>query len=422
MRRRVAITGVGLVSAFGCAVDSFWQALAGGRSAVIRIDGGPEPQPLRVGAPVTGFSIGGFVDPKSQRVMTPPVAFGVAAAELAATDSGLRFEAIEPTRIGVFVGSRGHSSDRRDLQPAVDRASTGGEFRLDAFGAEGLPLVHPMWLLKGLSNLVLYFVSLRFNAQGPNNNLTAGGLGGTLAIGEAFRAIQQGSLDVAIAGGYDSVLDVDRLELFAPSGLVTTSTDPSTASRPFDRRRDGFVRGEGAGFLILERLESAVERGARIRAELLGYGCATANPLSSVLGPSSRGFAGALCSALADAGGVFPDAVFAFGLATASSDAEETRGLKHALGARSASIPCPAVKSMIGNTFAASGPLEAAAAIMALADGLLPPTINLTEPDHCCDLDYVAATAARPAPLCTVALNNASLAGAHAALVLGKFQ
>jgi 3-oxoacyl-[acyl-carrier-protein] synthase II len=305
--------------------------------------------------------------------------------------------------------------------PAVQRASNGSAFSLAKFGSEGLPLVHPMWLLKGLANNVLYFVSLKYNAQGMNNNISMGGVAGTMAIGEAFHTLQRGYIDVAIAGGYDSALDMDRIEMFASSNLVSASHDAASASRPFDRRRDGFVRGEGAAFLILEALDAAEARGARIYGELLGYGSASAGTAGAA-GPRASGFARALTVALADAGVTLPDAVFAHGLATASSDAEETRGLKAALGKAAHGIPMPAIKSMFGNSFAGSGSIEAVAALLAVRDGMLPPTINLAEPDPECDLDYVAGTAARPMDLRFVSLNNANLCGAHAALVIGRHQ
>jgi 3-oxoacyl-[acyl-carrier-protein] synthase II len=423
MKRRVVITGIGLVTPFGCDARSFWSGLADGRSGVAVIDriDGLERGSV-VGAPVRDFSPGAHIDPKSLRLMSPAVTFGVAAAQLAAADSGLAFDRLDPCRLGAFVGSRGHSSDRQDLMPAVRRATADGTFRLDTFGAEGLPLVHPMWLLKGLANNVLYFVSVKYNAQGMNNNISMGGVAGTMAVGEAFRTIQRGYVDVAFAGGYDSGLEADRAEMFSVSGLVTKSTDPAGASRPFDRRRDGFVLAEGAGFLILEALDSAVSRGAHLYGEVLGYGCATSPASPTSLGPSARGFAAALCAALADAGVGCPDAVFTLGLATQSSDAEETRGLKIVFGADAGTIPAPAPKSMIGNTFAASGAIETAAAALALAEGSVPPTINLTEPDAACDLDYVAGAGARSLPLHAVALNNANLGGAHAALVLGRVQ
>ena len=420
MKRRVVVTGLGVVTPFGCDVESLRQALRAGRSAGQLMTGIEGTTGAVSGAPVPGFTARDHVDPKSLRLMAPAVAFGVAAAQLAAADSGLAFDALDPVRLGGFVGSRGHSSDRQDLLPAVRRATDAGVFRMDIFGAEGLPLVHPMWLLKGLANNVLYFVSLKYNAQGMNNNISMGGVAGTMAIGEAFHTIQRGHVDVAIAGGYDSALDLDRLEMFASSTLVTKSTDPARASRPFDRRRDGFLPAEGAGFLILESRESAQGRGAKIYGEVLGYG--SAGPASSIrsLGPSAGGFSRALSEALADAGGVTPDAVFTHGLATPASDLEETQALKTVFGARAQSIPAPALKSMLGNTFAASGAIEAAAALLAMQDGAAPPTINLTEPDEACDLDYVAGSSARPMSLRTVALNNANLAGAHAALVFGE--
>ncbi|MGE5243090.1 MAG: beta-ketoacyl-[acyl-carrier-protein] synthase family protein [Betaproteobacteria bacterium] len=421
MKRRVVVTGLGVVTPFGCDPRALWDALASGRSgvrAVESVDGSPGVS--TIGAPVADFEARSHIDPKSLRLMSPAVAFGVAAAQLAAGDSGCAFEAIDPGRFGVFVGSRGHSSDRQDLLPAVRAASRSGSFRLDSFGTDGLPLVHPMWLLKGLANNVLYFVSLKYNAQGMNNNISMGGVGGTMAIGEAFHTIQRGYVDVAIAGGYDSALDADRVEMFAASGLVTKATDPSLASRPFDRRRDGFVMSEGAGFVVLETLDAARRRGARVYGEVLGYGTATAPASAAALGPSARGFAGALCAALGDAGIGRPDAIFTCGLATVSSDVEETRGIRAAFGADAGTIPAPALKSMLGNTFAASGVIEAAAALLALEHSLLPPTVNLTEPDTACDLDYVAGTSARPASLRTMALLNANLGGGHAALILGR--
>lgn len=420
-RRRVVVTGVGVVTPFGCGLRSFWQQLVEGRSAVTLIDriDGLEASSV-VGAPVRDFSPADHIDPKSRRLMTPAVAFGVAAAQLAVADSGLALDGIDPARLGAFVGSRGHSSDRHDLMPGVLRAAAGGSFRLDTFGAEGLPLVNPMWLLKGLANNVLYFVSLGNNAQGMNNNISMGGVGATMAIGEAMRTIQRGHIDVAIAGGYDSMLDADRVEMFGRSGLVTRCSDPAQASRPFDRRRDGFVPAEGAAFFVLEARRSALHRGAHLYGEVLGYGCATVPGCPPGLGPSERGFSGALSAALADAGLACPDAIFTFGLATRSSDAEETRALKAVFGADAKNIPAPALKSMIGNALAASGAIEAAAAVMALNEGLIPPTVNLTQPDAACDLDYVAGACARSLPLRTVGLNNANLGGAHAALVLGR--
>jgi 3-oxoacyl-(acyl-carrier-protein) synthase len=418
-KRRVVVTGIGLVTPFGCDVNAFWSALRAGQSAgrtIASVEGADRDV---AGAPVCGFNVREHVDPKSLRLMAPAVAFGVAAAQMAAADSSMTFESIEPVRLGAFVGSRGHSSDRQDLMPAVQRATTNGDFSLAKFGAEGLPLVHPMWLLKGLANNVLYFVSLKFNAQGMNNNISMGGVAGTMAIGEAFHTIQRGYVDVALAGGYDSGLDLDRIEMFASSRLVTKSTDAAHASRPFDRRRDGFLPGEGAGFFVLETIESARTRGARMYGEVLGYG--SAGPAASkTLGPHARGFAGALRAALADAGGLRPDAVFTHGLATRESDVEETRALKTVFGPGAHNTPAPALKSMLGNSFAGSGAIEAAAALLALGAGALPPTINLTEADTDCDLDYVAGTTARGMDLRAVALSNANLAGAHAALVLGR--
>jgi len=418
--RRVVITGIGLVSPFGSDLEGFWSALRSGTSGAVHIDvDGAGTLGPSVGVPVTGFSAGDHVDAKARRLMAPAVTFGVAAADLAVRDSGWDLSTLDPVRLGAFVGSRGHGTDRSDLMPAVHLASETGAFDLHTFATKGLPRVNPMWLLKGLANNVLYFLSLKYNAQGMNNNISLGGVGATIAIGEAFEAIRRGYIDVSLTAGYDSALDADRIEMFGSSGIASWATDPKTASRPFDANRTGFVPGEGAASLVLETLDGARARGARIYAEILGYGSAMAPRTMRDLGPSARGFAAALTDALKQAGRT-PDAVFAHGLASQIIDHEETKGLKTALGAAAARTPIPAVKSMLGNSIAGSGAVEAVAAICALGHGCVPPTVNLTDADPDCDLDYVAGTEGRPMPLETVAVNNANLGGGHAALVLGR--
>jgi 3-oxoacyl-[acyl-carrier-protein] synthase II len=417
--RRVVITGIGLVSAFGCDVETAWQALCAGQSATVALDAidGKRFDGL-IGAPVSHFSPREYIDPKWLRLMTPAVVFGVAAAELAARDSGLDFTSLDPVRLGAFVGSRGHSSDRQDLLAGVHLATENGHLRLDRYGTEGLPRVHPMWLLKGLANNVLYFVSLKYNAQGMNNNVSMGGVAATIAIGEAFDAIRHGAVDVAFAGGYDSCLDFDRVEMFTRSGLLALGDGAARASQPFSATRRGFVPGEGAAMLVMESLEAATSRGARIYGEVHGYGSATGR--SSSVRPSAEGFARALETAMTDAAGITPDAVLTHGLATPAVDVEETLGLTRAFGASAPAIPAPALTSMIGYTFAASGAIQTVAALLALRDGLLPPTINLLERDLACNLDYVEGTEARLLPLDTVAVSTANFAGAHAALLVGR--
>ncbi len=417
--RRVVVTGVGIVSAFGSDPATYWKAIAAGTSGVTRMPVEGYEHGTVVGAPATEFSPRAHVDAKALRLMAPAVAFGVAGAQMAMADSRFAPESLAPDRFGVFMGSRGHSSDRLDLMAAVQRAAESGEFKLSTFGTAGLPLVHPMWLLKGLANNVLYFVSLKYNAQGMNNNISMGGVGGTMAIGEAFEAVHRGYLDAALAGGYDSGLDLDRVEMFQASTLLTKEQDPARAGRPFDRLRDGFVPGEGAAFLLLEPLDAAIARSAHVYGEVLGYGAATAPHTPSGLGPSEKGFALSMKAALADAGLAAPDAVFTHGLGTQDSDAAETAALKQVLGEKARHVPAPAIKSMMGNTYAASGGLEAIAALFAMDEGRLPPTVHLTDPDPKCDLDYVAGTG-RSAALHTVLLPNANLGGAHAALVLGR--
>src|SRR6185437_5785003 len=317
MPNRVAITGLGLVSPLGNAPAALWQALAEGRSGVGTLEHlGLEAYRTKIGGAVRDFQPRQFIsDPKTLKLMTRPVRLGVAALELAVRDAqwgdnppGTPPAGLNPARIASFVGSPGHAGDRDELLRALDLSYGDQGLDLRAFGGDGISTINPLWLLKSLANLVLYFVSMRLGAQGPNANICMSGTGGLMAVGEAFHCIRHGRADVALAGGYESLLDEERLESFEPSGLLYLGNGAAAAaSRPFDRGHAGFVAAEGGAFVVLEELGRARARGARTAATGLG-----GRP-----NDSADGFAGAMQAALADAR-LEPwdlDAVYAQGLA-----------------------------------------------------------------------------------------------------------
>jgi 3-oxoacyl-[acyl-carrier-protein] synthase II len=427
--REVVITGVGLISPLGNAAPALWASLRAGRSGIGAVPHlALDAYRTRVGGAVRDFQPRQYIaDPKSLKLMTRPVRLGVAAMELAVRDAGLAdaaaLTAMDPARIGCFVGSPGHAGDRDELLPALDLAYQDHGLDLRVFGADGIATINPLWLLKSLANLVLYFVSLRLGAQGPNANICMSGAGGAIAIGEAMHAIRHGRADIAVAGGYESLLDEERLESFEPSGLLYLGEGaPESASRPFDRDRAGFVAAEGGAFVVLEEAESARRRGARLYATLRGYGSASSGspgrPNDSV-----EAFHGAMEAALADArlDAWELKAVFAQGLATAESDHAEAQALKQLLTARAAYTPIAAVKSMTGNLLAGSGPLELIAALGALdgPEAAMPPILNCEHPDPDLGLDYVRG-AARPGQFGRILVNAGGLGGTVASLVVER--
>lgn len=423
--RRVVITGVGVVSPLGCSAEELWAALAAGRSGL-----GTEahldltPFRTKVCGAVRDFNARRFIaDPKSLKLMTRPVRLGVAAAELAIRDAGIEAGALDPYRIATFVGSPGHAGDRDELLPALAAAARdrNGHLDLKAFGAEGIATINPLWLLKSLANIVLYFVSLKLGAQGTNANFCMSGAGGTMAVGEAFRAIRGGAADLAVAGGYESLLEEERLESFEPSGLLYLGDGPAAAaSRPFDRDRGGFVAAEGAAFLVLEEREAAQRRKARIYGEIQGYGMA--NPgVAERPSETAAAFLGGMEACLNDArrDPWELDAIYAYGLATAHADRAEAEAIKQLLTARAAYVPVTAVKSATGNLLAGSGPLETVAALGTVGGpiGGVPAILNCEHPDPELGLDYVRG-ATRAIAARRVLVNSASLAGTTASLLL----
>src|SRR5579883_3128962 len=401
--RRVVVSGLGVVAPNGVGKDAFWQACVDGHSGIGPIRSfDASNHPIRVAGEVLDFDPEPFIPDrfrKSVKVMGRAAKFGIGAAGLAVADSGLDLAQLDPTRFGVVMGAGLVPMDLGELAPLLARACMeDGEFdetKLPDPNRPDAPLF-PLWLLKYLPNMAAANISMAFNCQGPNNTVVTACVAGTQAVGEAFRLIAHGEADVMLAGGADS--RIDPLLLLAYTALGTLSRSercPCERSRPFDRLRDGFVISEGAAVLVLEEFEKAKARGATVYAEVKGFGSSFDAFSVTKPDPEGKGGARAITSALTEAR-VDPSEVGyinAHGTSTRLNDAMETAAVKRVFGEAARDVQLSSIKSMIGHSIGAAGAIEAAALAMSLKTQVYPPTINLTNPDPACDLDYIPNTA-----------------------------
>jgi 3-oxoacyl-[acyl-carrier-protein] synthase II len=383
-RRRAVISGIGIVNPLGLTPDAFWQALRAGQSGVRPIQSfDPSGLPTRIGGEIPGFDAKKYVakeQRKSLKAMARGIQLAVAGAQLALDDGRVDTGKLDPTRFGVEFGSGLIATELDELAPAavVSVNCQPGSVDLEKWGEQGLGNIPPLWMLKYLPNMLACHVSILHNAQGPNNTITESDVSGLLALGEAFRILKRDQADFFLVGGAESkvnALSMVRQCLFSP--LSRRNDAPEKASRPFDRGRDGLVVAEGAGVLCVEDLEHARRRGARIYAEVVGFGAAFDR------GYTGKGLARAVQAALADAG-VGPedvDHVNAHGLSTVEADVTEARGLAEVFGGQSRPVPLFAGKSYFGNLGAGSATSELAASLLALQRGEVPGTLNYDEPD-----------------------------------------
>jgi 3-oxoacyl-[acyl-carrier-protein] synthase II len=425
---RVVVTGLGVVAPNGLGKDAFWQACTNGRSGV-----GPvrsfdaSRHPVRVAAEVPDFDVMAFIPPahrKSLKIMSRAMRFAVAAAGLAVRDSGLDLDAEDPERVGVVMGTGLVPVDLAELTPTLlESCDEQGRLQTDRLGQSGSGALFPLWILKYLPNMVAAHISLILNAQGPNSTITTACVAGTQAVGEAFRLVARGDADIVLAGGADSRIDPLLFLAYTALGALSLSDrPPAEISRPFDGKRDGFVLGEGAGVLVLEELEHARRRGAVIYAEVLGLGSSFDAYTVTRPDPEARGAARAIEWALkearVDARDV--DYINAHGTSTRLNDLMETVAVKRVFGEAARLLPLSSIKSMVGHLIGAAGAVEAVALALTLHDGVLPPTINHTNPDPECDLDYVP-NEARDMPVRTAVSTSFGFGGQNAALVMRRF-
>jgi 3-oxoacyl-[acyl-carrier-protein] synthase II len=393
--RRVVITGVGLITPLGTGVEKNWEALMAGRSGVGLITRfNTDDFASRIAGEVRDFDPLDWIEKKDIRKMDLFIQYAVATAAQAMEQCGLKIDDSNAERVGVLIGN-----------------GIGGLLTIEenhiSFLETRLKRITPFFIPKLLSNLAPGQISIRFGARGENITTTSACASGSHAIGEAFRMIRHGYMDAAITGGAEAALTSLGVGGFiAMRALSTRNDNPAAASRPFDRERDGFVIAEGAAALILEERDAAIQRGAKIIAEIAGYASnADAHHITS---PSPEGQGAARCISLClEDGGIKLDEVDyinAHGTSTPQGDVAETQAIKKVFGEHAARIPVSSTKSMTGHTLGAAGAIESVFTVLAIARGMIPPTINYEYPDPECDLDYVP-NQARAAKI-RVALNN----------------
>jgi 3-oxoacyl-[acyl-carrier-protein] synthase II len=399
--RRAVLTGLGLITPLGLEPGSFWEALRTGRSGVRRIQSfDPSALPTQFGGEILGFDAKHYLDKKERKrlnQMVRTIQFAVAGAQLAMADSGVDRGRLDPTRFGVEYGAGTIPSELEDLGPAAQISANcqSGSIDLRRWGEEGIACIPPMWLLNHVPNMPASHVSILHNAQGPNNTITQTDVGSLLALGEAYRIIERDMADFFLVGGADTMINpisMVRQCLFRP--LSRRNDAPQRACRPFDRCRDGQVPAEGAGVFVLEEMEHARRRWARIYAEMAGFGAAfdrsgdkaICGHGAAAIPGASHGLARAIRAALAEAqiGPEDVDHINAQGYSTVESDAWEARGIQEVFGGCHRPVPVFAGKSYFGNLGAGSSTTELAASVLALTHGLLPATLNYEEPDPAC--------------------------------------
>lgn len=412
MKRRVVITGLGVVSPGGIGKDAFWNTMKEGKSTASRITRfDASSYPTQIAAEVKGFDPTDFMDPKTARRTDRSTQFASAAAKMAVEDSRLKIDGLKSDKIGVF--------DSSSLGPLI------WSFEQNTILMEkGYHRMHPLTAVIGFPGSGAAEISRVFNLHGPSLTFTAGSTGAAVAIGYGFNAIRKGELNIVIAGGTEAPIFPTILASFCKINAVSRrNNQPDKASRPFDKLRDGFVLGEGAGILILEELKHALKRDAKIYAEVLGFytNCDALHETS----PDLEGtyVAKAIRSALKDAQ-VNPeeiDYINAHGTSTILNDKMETLAIKRVFGARTKKITVSSTKSMIGHLLGACGAVELVACALAVDNGFIPPTINYEHPDPECDLDYVP-NKGRSQKIDTIVSNNFSFGGKNSVLVLGNFK
>lgn len=408
--RRVVITGLGLVTPLGCDVASNWEKLLAGSSGIGRITRFDAAElPVRIAGEVRNFDPACFVEKRDIKKMDPFALYAMAAARMALEDAGFVIAPENAERVGVLVG-----------------VGMGGISTLEEahenFLHYGVRRISPFMVPRLIANMAPGQIAIRFGAKGVNYVATSACASGGHAIGEAARLIRFGVQDAMLAGGAEAAVTPLSIGGFAAMRALSTRNDePERACRPFDRERDGFILSEGAGMLVLEEREAAIGRGARIYAEIAGYGANADAFHITTPAPEGAGAARCMRLALAD-GGIAPtevDYINAHGTSTPYNDVNETQAIKQVFGNHARSLMVSSTKSMTGHLLGAAGAIEAAYSALTIHHGVVPPTINYEYPDPECDLDYVP-NHARTTPVRLALSNSFGFGGTNACLVLSR--
>ena len=410
--RRVVVTGLGAVTPLGVDVRSTWDAILAGTSGVgpiTRFDA--KDFSTTIAAEVKGFDPERFIDRKEIKRMDPFIHYAMAAAHMAMEDAGLVIDAALGPKVGVYMGS------------GLGGLSTLERYH-QAYMEGGPRKISPFFITMLISNLAPGHIAMRYGAKGPNVAMSTACAASSHATGEGMHAIRSGVCDVVIAGGAEATITPLGLGGFCTmKALSTRNDDPGAASRPFDKDRDGFIMGEGSTILILEELERARNRGAKIYAELIGYGASADAHHVTAPAPGGEGAVRAMTAALADAGvpASAIDYINAHGTSTPYNDLFETMAIKTVFGDRAKSIAVSSTKSMTGHLLGASGAIEGMFCSLALQEGVIPPTMNYTTPDPECDLDYVPNAPRRQAIRYAMS-NSFGFGGTNSVLLFGRFE
>jgi 3-oxoacyl-[acyl-carrier-protein] synthase II len=411
MKRRVVVTGIGALTPLGNSAQESWEGAIAGKSGagpITKFDS--TSFNTKIAAEIKNFDPLQFVDKKEVRRYDHFILYALAAAEMAMTDAALTISPEISTRTGVIIGS------------AIGGLAT-MEHEKEVLTKSGPRRVSPFAIPAILPNLASGLVSIRFGAKGPINCTVTACAAGTSAIGDAYKTIAYGDADIMITGGAEAAITPLAVAGFnTMRALSVKNNEPQKASRPFDRDRDGFVIGEGTGIIILEELSLALNRGARIYAELAGYGCTSDAFHMAAPPPGHEGAARSMLTAIndADLNVADIDYINAHGTSTPLNDLYETQAVKTVFGEHAQKLLISSTKSMTGHMLGATGGVEAIFAVLALAEGVIPPTINLDNPDPECDLDYVA-NVARKKEIHTAMSSTFGFGGVNSVLVFKKF-
>ena len=410
-QRRVVVTGLGLVTPLGIGLEKNWHALVAGRSGIRKIDRFPNIDAFasRIAGQVPDFHAEDFIEPKEIKKMDLFIQYSVAAASMAMEDSGFKIDPQEAESVGVIIGVGLCGIDTIE---ATERAYLDG----------GPRKISPFFIPKVISNLAPGQIAIRHGAKGVNWTPTSACASGTHAIGEAFHLIRRGLQEAVIAGGAESAITPLGVGGFSAMKALSTRNDqPERASRPFDKDRDGFVIAEGSGVLILEERDRALKRGAKIYAEVIGYGANGDAYHMTAPAPEGEGAARCMGLSLKDAG-IAPtevDYINAHGTSTEYNDANETQAIKKVFGEQALKLAVSSTKSMTGHLLGAAGAVEGVFSVLALLHGTIPPTINYENPDPECDLDYVP-NQARRADIRVVLSNSFGFGGTNACVIFRR--
>ena len=411
MKRRVVITGVGAVTPLGNNIQTTWDRILQGKSGVgplTRLN--PDDYPAKVAAEVKDFSIAEYVDKKEARKMDRFTQYAIAAAKMAVDDAKLEINEENAEEIGVWIGS-----------------GIGGmetfENQFETFLERGYRRVSPFFVPMMIPDMATGQVSIYLGAKGVNSCTVTACATGTNSIGDAFKVVQRGDAIAMITGGAEAPITKMSVAGFCANTALSTNPDPETACRPFDVNRDGFIIGEGAGIVVLEELEHALARGANIYAEIVGYGSTGDAFHITAPAPEGEGGARAMKKAIED-GDIAPeevDYINAHGTSTPYNDRYETSAIKKVFGSHAYQLAVSSTKSMTGHLLGAAGGIEAIFSVLAIKEGILPPTIHLETPDPECDLDYVA-NEARKQDIRVAISNSLGFGGHNATIAFRKYE